>query len=58
MIADIEELEKVGCIRKISQKTECKRSPDNPKRTENLYFLWQIVQQHYQGETTNSKNPL
>ena len=27
-------------------------------KTENLYILWQIVQQHYQEETTNSKNPL
>ena len=24
---------------------------------ENLYFLWQMVQQNYQEETTNSKNP-
>ena len=23
-----------------------------------LYFLWQMVQHNYQGETTNSKNPL
>ena len=57
LIADIEELEKFGFSRNISQKTECKRSPDNPKK-ENLYFLWQMVQQSYQGETTNSKNPL
>ena len=27
-------------------------------KTENLYFLWQMVQQHYQEETMNSKNPL
>ena len=25
---------------------------------ENVYFLWQMVQQNYQEETTNSKNPL
>ena len=25
--------------------------------TENVYFLWQMVQQHYQEETTNSKIP-
>ena len=29
-----------------------------PKKMENLYFLWQMVQQNYQEETTNSKNPL
>ena len=38
LIAEIEEFEKVGCIRNISQKTECERSPDNPKKMENLYF--------------------
>ena len=33
---------KVGCIRKLSQKTECKRSPDNPKRWTicNSYGRW------------------
>ena len=29
---EIEELKKVGCIRNLSQKTECERSPDNTKR--------------------------
>ena len=38
LIADIEELEKVGCIRNISQKTECKRSPDNPKKDWEFIF--------------------
>ena len=30
----------------------------SPKKMKNLYFLWQMVQQNYQEETTNSKNPL
>ena len=30
----------------------------NPKKIQKLYFLWQMVQQNYQEETTNSKNPL
>ena len=55
LVADIEEF---GRIRNLSQKTECKRSPDNSQKTENVYFLWQMVQQHYQEETTNSKNSL
>ena len=38
LIADTEELEKVGCIRNISQKTECKRSPDNPKKDGECVF--------------------
>ena len=29
-----------------------------PKKMKNLFFLWQMVQQSYQEETTNSKNPL
>ena len=45
-------------IRNMSQKTECERSLENPKKVENPYFLWQMVQQDYQEETTNSKNPL
>ena len=49
---------KVGCIRNISQKTECERSLDNPKKIKNLCLLWQMVQQNYQEETTNFKNPL
>ena len=48
---------KVRCIRNISQKTECERSLDNPKRWR-IFFLWQMVQQNYQEETTNFKNPL
>ena len=28
------------------------------KKMENLYFLWQMVQQNYQEDTANSKNPL
>ena len=28
------------------------------KKLENLFFLWQMVQQSYQEETTSSKNPL
>ena len=28
------------------------------KKTEILYFLWQMVQHNHQGGTTNSKNPL
>ena len=49
---------KVGCIRNTSQKIECERSPDNPQKIKKLYFLWHMVQQNYQEETTNSKNPL
>ena len=30
--------EKVRCIRNISQRTECERSPDNPKKMENFVF--------------------
>ena len=48
---------KVGC-RNISQKKTCNRSPDIPWKTENFHFMWQMVQQNYQKETTNSKNPL
>ena len=50
-------IRKVGRIRNIFQKTECERSPDNHKM-KNSYFVWQMVQQNYQGETTNSENPL
>ena len=32
LTAEIEELKKFGCIRNISQKTECERGLDNPKR--------------------------
>ena len=39
---------KVRCVRNVSQKTECERSLDDPKRMENLYLLWQMVQQNYQ----------
>ena len=47
---------KVGCNRNISQKTECERSPDNHKKMKNLYFLWQMVQQNYQEETTRRES--
>ena len=58
LTAEIEEFKKIGCIRNISQKSECERSPVNPKEMKNLYFLWQMVQQNYQEETSNSKNQL
>ena len=58
LIAEIEELKGWMHQKYINQKTECERSLDNPKKMENLYFLWQMVQQNYQEETTNSKNPL
>ena len=34
---------KVRCISNISQKTECERRLDNPKKMENLFFLWYTV---------------
>ena len=37
LIADIEEIGQVGCIRNIHQKTECERSPDNPKDGEFVF---------------------
>ena len=58
LIAEIEEFEKVRCVRNISQMTECERSPANTKKMENLYFLWKMVQQNKKEETTNSKKPL
>ena len=56
LINEIEELEKLDASRDIFQETECERSPDNPKRWRILYLLWQMVQQNYQEETTNSRN--
>ena len=50
MIADIEELEKLDASENIHQKTECKSSLVNPKKMENLYFLWQMVQQNNQTD--------
>ena len=48
----------VRCIRNISQKTECERSSDKPKKKRICFFPWQMVQPNYQGKTTNSLNPL
>ena len=47
-----------GCIRNFHLKTECERSPDNTTRWTICFSLWQMVQQNYQEETTNSQNPL
>ena len=46
-----------GTHQKYIQKTECKRSLDTHNDGEFL-FVWQMVQQNYQGVTANSKNPL
>ena len=50
---------KVGCIRKLSQKTECKRSPDNPKRWKNCdsYGRWfsNIVKEKLRIPRTHSE---
>ena len=58
LIAEMEELEKLDASEICPRRLNAKRSPDNPEKMENLYFLWQMVQQTYQEETTNSKNPL
>ena len=59
LIADIEELEKLDGSEIYPRRLNAKGSPDNVlQRWRILYFLSQMVQQNYQQETTNSKNPL
>ena len=53
----VNHLKDQGFIRNISQKTELKRILDNPKTRRICVILWHMIQQNYQRETTNSKNP-
>ena len=57
LIADIEELGNMNASEIYPRRLNAKEVLIT-KKTENLYFLWQMVQQNYQEETTNSKNPL
>ena len=56
LIADIEDLGKLDASEIYSRRLNAKEVLIT-KKMETLYFLWQMVQQNYQEETTNSKNP-
>ena len=49
---------KLGRIRKFIPEDSMRKKSWYLKEMENLYFLWQMVQQNGQEETTNSGNPL
>ena len=57
LIADIEDLGKLDESEIYSRRLNAKKVLITTKM-ENLYFLWQMVQQNCKEETTNSKNPL
>ena len=59
LIADIEELEKLNASETYPRRLNAKEVLIYAKKkTDNLYFLWQMVQQTYQEVTTSSKTPL
>ena len=58
LIADSEELEKLDVSEIYPRRLNAEEVFLYPKKTENLHFLLQMVQQNYQEGTTNSKNPL
>ena len=58
LVDDIEELEKLDASEIYPRRQNAKESLITPQNMEKLYFLWQMVQQHYQEQTTTSKNPL
>ena len=57
LIADIEELERLDASEIYPRRLNAKEVLITPKDGE-LYFLRQMFQQYFQGETTNSKNAL
>ena len=58
LIADIEELEKLDASETFSGRLNASEVLMIQKRRTICPFEWQMVQQHYQEETMNSKNPL
>ena len=57
LIAEIEELEELDASETYPRRLNAKEVFITQKEGE-FIFLWQMVQQNYQDETTNSKNPL
>ena len=57
LIAEIEKLGKVGCIKIYPRRLNAKEVLIT-QEMKNLYFPLQMVPQNYQEESTNSKNPL
>ena len=54
-ITEVEEFGNLASLKYFSENW-MRRKFWEPKEMENLHFLWQMVQQNYQEETTNSKN--
>ena len=57
LTAETEELEKLDASETYPRRLNAKVVLMTQK-VKNFHFFWQMVQQNYQEETTNSKNPL
>ena len=58
LTADVEEVEKLDASETYPRRLNAKEVQITPKRWRICIFLWQMVQQTYQEETSNSKNAL
>ena len=58
LIAEIGDLEKRDASENYSRRLNAKEVLITQKTWRINFFLWQMVQQNYQEETANSKNPL